>query len=813
MGVSALRRLRALGLWLLIIPVLGCCTGNPHAGSAETAATSAPPTAAQATDTTPPTAAQATDSDAQPQSDAFSLRAVGRAIEARDATLARSLLAGHADDSAQTRFLASRLAMLEGDTDARIDWLSRTSFAEPAHEVMRRVELLERLVAADAERCLAEVDAFFAADLSPTRYRQRELHKVRAQCHESLNQHAEAARSYAEAARRADGRIADQLKVRQALALSNAGDVAAAVALLRPLSQSGASAAVMEDARRALVKHKAAPVLDTDAKLARIDRLIAHKGYDAAQQMITALTPGLRGKARHELLWRHARMLFQRRGHYPQAIAKADEVIRSGGPHADEARRLRAQALSRLDRDEEAIQAYQALARRNISPSLRGNALLSAARLMYYHGQHRAARAQFNALLGTAKAKPARPVALTGDQQREAHFLGGLCALLDGDPKAARTHFQQASRGTSDGEVLARNRYWAAVALLETQRDAGAAELASICETDATEWYALLAGHKRAEVGLSPAPCLWLPPHASGDTADADTAKITDADTAKIADADTAKTTDADASPLVASVPLADLSPHADFWAQMGLYREASRALRDAEDDRATRSDTQDWIIHYTALDAPQHAIRRASIGLQWANRDDAPWRAHSAYPRPYQALVQRETARHDMPANLVYAIARKESLFDPHAVSSVGAMGMMQMMPATWETNRRRAGLPELPPGALPGPEDSIIAGAFELAHLLTTFQGALPLAIMGYNAGPAAVHRWLDRSGDLPTDLFVEKASFVQTRNYVRRVYQNLVRYAQLYGDPLPVLPTRIARLSPRRTTPASPAAPAGQ
>jgi hypothetical protein len=95
-----------------------------------------------------------------------------------------------------------------------------------------------------------------------------------------------------------------------------------------------------------------------------------------------------------------------------------------------------------------------------------------------------------------------------------------------------------------------------------------------------------------------------------------------------------------------------------------------------------------------------------------------------------------------------------------------------------------------------LPGPEDSIIAGGHELAHLMRVFSGAIPLAIMGYNAGPAAVKRWLDRSGDLPTDLFVEKSSFGQTRNYVRRVYANLVRYAQLYNGPMPVLPPLISR-----------------
>jgi len=60
-----------------------------------------------------------------------------------------------------------------------------------------------------------------------------------------------------------------------------------------------------------------------------------------------------------------------------------------------------------------------------------------------------------------------------------------------------------------------------------------------------------------------------------------------------------------------------------------------------------------------------------------------------------------------------------------------------------------------------------------------------------MAYNGGAAAVTRWLDRSGGLPLDVFVEKGGFAQTRNYVRRVYKNLIRYSLLAGDPLPEIP----------------------
>ena len=103
---------------------------------------------------------------------------------------------------------------------------------------------------------------------------------------------------------------------------------------------------------------------------------------------------------------------------------------------------------------------------------------------------------------------------------------------------------------------------------------------------------------------------------------------------------------------------------------------------------------------------------------------------------------------------------------------------------------------MPELKEGALPGPEASIRAAGFELEQLNKKFDGSLPLALMGYNAGAKAVDRWLDRSGDLPLDVFVEKAGFSQTRNYVKLVYQNLVRYNVLSGEPVSDLPQIAAR-----------------
>jgi soluble lytic murein transglycosylase len=74
--------------------------------------------------------------------------------------------------------------------------------------------------------------------------------------------------------------------------------------------------------------------------------------------------------------------------------------------------------------------------------------------------------------------------------------------------------------------------------------------------------------------------------------------------------------------------------------------------------------------------------------------------------------------------------------------------------------------------------------------------FQGNLPLALAAYNAGPAAVSRWLESGESLPLDIFVARIPYAETRGYVHHVLTNLQRYAYLAGDPLPELELEIKK-----------------
>ena len=141
-------------------------------------------------------------------------------------------------------------------------------------------------------------------------------------------------------------------------------------------------------------------------------------------------------------------------------------------------------------------------------------------------------------------------------------------------------------------------------------------------------------------------------------------------------------------------------------------------------------------------------------------------------------------------PQPLVLGLIRQESEFDAYAVSSAGALGIMQVMPATARVQARAAGLP-FRADALVGDTDySIRLGMSEIASHLVRYGGSLPLAIAAYNAGPGNATRWARTNGDPrlpgtdPVD-WIERISFPETRNYVARVLENAGSYrARLAG-----------------------------
>ena len=141
-------------------------------------------------------------------------------------------------------------------------------------------------------------------------------------------------------------------------------------------------------------------------------------------------------------------------------------------------------------------------------------------------------------------------------------------------------------------------------------------------------------------------------------------------------------------------------------------------------------------------------------------------------YPRPYDADVRRGAQVSGLPTHLIYAIIRQESLFRADAASSAGALGLMQLLPATAKTTARRNGLPQPTRSSLLQPSVNVPLGSLFLRNLIDRADGQWPLAIAGYNAGPAAARRWLAAT-PVEGDVWVENIPFNETRAYVQRVH----------------------------------------
>ncbi|MGH8120889.1 MAG: lytic transglycosylase domain-containing protein, partial [Gammaproteobacteria bacterium] len=131
------------------------------------------------------------------------------------------------------------------------------------------------------------------------------------------------------------------------------------------------------------------------------------------------------------------------------------------------------------------------------------------------------------------------------------------------------------------------------------------------------------------------------------------------------------------------------------------------------------------------------------------------------------------------------------------------GALGLMQVMPATGKLTAKKMGLKNFKVDHLLEAEKNVTIGSAYLRQMLDQFGGNMILATAAYNAGPGRVQAWLPKSGCMDPDIWVEKIPFTETRKYVRRV----MFYSSIYDWRLSqtVLPLsqRMTAVSPATRT----------
>ena len=147
-------------------------------------------------------------------------------------------------------------------------------------------------------------------------------------------------------------------------------------------------------------------------------------------------------------------------------------------------------------------------------------------------------------------------------------------------------------------------------------------------------------------------------------------------------------------------------------------------------------------------------------------------------FPALHRDAIEREAAGNDLESALVYGVARRESAWIPDIRSSAGAIGLMQLMPATATDVARLRGEKGWN-GDLTDPATNIAFGTFYLAHVRARFDGHRALAAASYNAGPHRVAKWLPEDGPMEADRWIDTIPYTETRRYVRAV----LAYAAIY------------------------------
>ena len=184
---------------------------------------------------------------------------------------------------------------------------------------------------------------------------------------------------------------------------------------------------------------------------------------------------------------------------------------------------------------------------------------------------------------------------------------------------------------------------------------------------------------------------------------------------------------------------------------------------------------------------------------INTSERSKAEIDLEQRFPMPFRDAVLRRAREINLDPAYVYGLIRQESRFVMDARSSVGASGLMQVMPATARWTARKLGMNGFGVEQLNDRETNIAIGTGYLKLVLDDFNGSMPMAAAAYNAGPGRPRLW--RNGPiLEAAIWAENVPFAETRDYVKKVLSNATAYAALLTGQPQSLKARLGRVGPR-------------
>lgn len=351
----------------------------------------------------------------------------------------------------------------------------------------------------------------------------------------------------------------------------------------------------------------------------------------------------------------------------------------------------------------------------------------------------------------------------TGDMTPEATWRHAFSLYLEGRPEEARALAETLASLPSDSDFVhvAAGRYWAARWLLypdvdaptvadADHRDEAIAGWWQLCEEYPHSFYAILAYSRLVEEAPDVASGLAHRPPAH------DPGNLDEAWVVRQALID---------GPGGVAIDLF----------RLGLTEEAL-AEWDALDPEALTPDEVAWMIETRSAGGDwlhAHAAMRAWMAHHPPGTlgEHEPQVLRIGYPDRYWDEVQAAAAGDRYEPRLLHALIREESNFNPQVTSFAGARGLAQLMPATarevagWMGRR-------VSTAELSDPETNLQLGAKYFDVLHKQFGGSPYLSLAAYNAGAGRVGEWRSEWGDVPTDEFLERIPYKETREYVKRV-----------------------------------------
>jgi soluble lytic murein transglycosylase len=198
---------------------------------------------------------------------------------------------------------------------------------------------------------------------------------------------------------------------------------------------------------------------------------------------------------------------------------------------------------------------------------------------------------------------------------------------------------------------------------------------------------------------------------------------------------------------------------------------------------QANQTELKAWI--YARLNSPSQTIALASGALQGKPSSATLWQY--AFPLLYnQEIDCSSRAAGNVDSNLMRALVREESAYDPKAISPAGAIGLTQLLPSTALSTATKLHIKFNNPNQLFEPSLNLELGTQYVSSLLSLLQNNALSAVASYNSGSGPVSSLLAKlraSGTDDLDIFVEEIPFAETRDYVRNVFRSYWIYNSIY------------------------------